>query len=131
MAVFDGYLLCQLRHWYDLWCFVGVRGAVLGERTFRKFVHRWSKSPFFIQYNQCIHQHMHSPPHLPWFSDLISNHTLPLRGFAITLGHTTHGRTHLDKQSTRCKDLCLTNTQHSQETNIHGLCGIRTPIPTR
>jgi len=42
------------------------------------------------------------------------------RGYVITLiGYTTVSGTPLDERSTRHRDLYLTNTQHSQERNIH------------
>jgi hypothetical protein len=40
--------------------------------------------------------------------------------------HTTLGRTPLDEGSTDRRDLYLTNTQHSQDTDIHAHSGIRT-----
>jgi hypothetical protein len=48
------------------------------------------------------------------------------RGFAITLRHTTLGRTPLDEWSARPY-----NTQHSQETHIHGFWGIWTRNPSK
>jgi hypothetical protein len=45
-----------------------------------------------------------------------------------TQGRTTVGRTPLDEGSARRRDLYLTNTQHSQQTNIHA--GIRTRNPS-
>ena len=49
------------------------------------------------------------------------------RGFMITLRHTTLGRTPLDEGPARRRD----NTQHSQETDIHALGGIRTRNPSK
>jgi hypothetical protein len=48
-----------------------------------------------------------------------------------TQGHTTVGRTPLDEWSARRRDLYLTNTQHSQQTNIHVPGGIRTRNPSK
>jgi hypothetical protein len=44
---------------------------------------------------------------------------------------TTVGRTPLDEGSARRRGLCLTTTQHSQETNIHTPGGIRTHDPSK
>jgi hypothetical protein len=53
-------------------------------------------------------------------------------GFTITLRHTTLGRTPLDEWPARRRDLSLPdNTQHSQETDIHALGGIRTHNPSK
>ena len=41
------------------------------------------------------------------------------------------GRTPLDEWSARRRDLYLTNTQHSQQTNIHAPGGIRTRNPSK
>ena len=46
--------------------------------------------------------------------------------FMITLRYTTRGETPLDEWSARRRDLIPDNTQHSQQTNIHAACGIRT-----
>ena len=46
------------------------------------------------------------------------------RGFTITLRHTTVGRAPLDEWS-------ASTWQHSQDTNIHAPCGIRTHIPRK
>jgi hypothetical protein len=43
----------------------------------------------------------------------------------------TFGWTPLDEGSARRRGLCLHNTQHSQETNIHALGGIRTHNPSK
>jgi hypothetical protein len=48
-----------------------------------------------------------------------------------TQWHTTVGRTSLEGWSARLRDLYLTNTQHSQRTNIHAPRGIRTRNPSR
>ena len=48
-----------------------------------------------------------------------------------TQGHTTVGRTPLDEGSARRRDLYLTNTQHSQQTNIHAPGGIWTRDPSK
>ena len=48
-----------------------------------------------------------------------------------TQGYTTVGRTPLYEWSVRHRDLYLTNTQHSQQTNIHALGGIQTRNPSR
>jgi hypothetical protein len=48
-----------------------------------------------------------------------------------TQWHNTVGRTPLDDWSARRRDLYLTNTQHSQQTNIHVPGGIRTRNPSR
>jgi hypothetical protein len=48
-----------------------------------------------------------------------------------TQWHNTVGRIPLDEWSARRRDLYLTNTQHSQQTNIHALCGVRTRNPSR
>jgi hypothetical protein len=48
-----------------------------------------------------------------------------------TQGHTAVGRTPLDEWSARRRDLYVTNTQHSQQTNIHALGGIRTRNSSR
>ena len=45
--------------------------------------------------------------------------------------HTTVARTPLDEWSDLRRDLYLTNTQHSQQTNIHVPGGIRTRNPNR
>jgi hypothetical protein len=44
---------------------------------------------------------------------------------------TTVGRTPLDEWSARRRDLYLTNTQYSQQTNIHAPGGIRTRNPSK
>jgi hypothetical protein len=50
----------------------------------------------------------------------------------ITLSNTyTLSRTPLDEGSARRRGLYLHNTQHSQETDIHALCGIRTRSPNK
>jgi hypothetical protein len=54
-----------------------------------------------------------------------------LRFWDYTQGRTTVHRTPLDEWSVRRRDLYLTNTQHSQQTNIHGLGGILTRNPSR
>jgi len=55
--------------------------------------------------------------------------------FKRFLHHTqrriTVGRTPLDEWSARPRDLYLTNTQHSQQTNVHAAGGIRTHNPNR
>jgi hypothetical protein len=43
----------------------------------------------------------------------------------------TLGRTPLDEGSTRHRDFHLYNTQHSQQTNIHAVSGIRTRSPRK
>jgi hypothetical protein len=48
-----------------------------------------------------------------------------------TQGRTTAGRTPLDEWSARSRGLYLTNTQHSQQTNIYAPGGIRTRNPSR
>jgi hypothetical protein len=48
-----------------------------------------------------------------------------------TKARTTVGRTPLDEWSVRRRDLYLTNTQHSQQTNINAYGGIRTRNPSR
>jgi hypothetical protein len=48
-----------------------------------------------------------------------------------TQGQSTVGRTPLDEWSAPRRDLFLTNTQHSKQTNIHALGGIRTRNPSR
>jgi hypothetical protein len=48
-----------------------------------------------------------------------------------TQWHNTVGRTPLYEWSARRRDLYLTNTQHSQQTNIHVPGGIRTRNPSR
>jgi hypothetical protein len=48
-----------------------------------------------------------------------------------TQWHNTDGRTPLDEWSARRRDLYLTNTQHSQQTNIHAPGGIQTLNPIR
>jgi hypothetical protein len=48
-----------------------------------------------------------------------------------TQWHTIVGRTPLDEWSARRRDLYLTNTQHSQQTNIHAPGGIGTRNPSR
>jgi hypothetical protein len=48
-----------------------------------------------------------------------------------TQWHTTVGRTPLDEWSARRRDLYLTDTQQSQQTNIHAPGGIRTRNPSR
>jgi hypothetical protein len=49
----------------------------------------------------------------------------------VTLKHThTFGRTPLDEGPARRRDLYLTNTQHSQETDIHTTVGFEPTIPT-
>ena len=45
--------------------------------------------------------------------------------------HNTVGRTPLNEWSARSRDLYLTNTQHSQQTNIHVLGGTRTRNPSK
>jgi hypothetical protein len=63
----------------------------------------------------------------------------PLAGFSLLIlevsrshiMHNTVGRTPLDEWSARRKDLYLTYTQHSQQTNIHAPGGIRTRNPSR
>jgi hypothetical protein len=45
--------------------------------------------------------------------------------------HTSVSRTPLDEWSARRRDLYLTNTQHSQQTKIYALGGIRTRNPSR
>jgi hypothetical protein len=61
-----------------------------------------------------------------WCFDPIPGYGLPLRGFTITLRHTTIGRTPLDEWSARRRDLYLYNTHHSQQRDIHVAGGIRT-----
>jgi hypothetical protein len=52
-----------------------------------------------------------------WHFGTMPGHDLPLRGFAITLRHTTLGRTHLDKTSFRGRDLYLTTHKaHKRQT---------------
>jgi hypothetical protein len=46
-----------------------------------------------------------------------------------TQSHTTVGRTPLDEGSARRRDLYLTNTQHSQQTNMHAPTGFEPAIP--
>ena len=41
------------------------------------------------------------------------------------------GRTPLDEGSIRYRDLYLYNAQHSQQTNIHAVSGIRTRNPSK
>jgi hypothetical protein len=48
-----------------------------------------------------------------------------------TQWHNTVGSTPLDEWSARRRDLYLTNTQHSQQTNIHAPGRIRTRNPSR
>jgi hypothetical protein len=51
------------------------------------------------------------------------------RGFTITLGHTTLGRTPLDERSTRRRDLYLTtHNTHKRETSMPP-AGFETAIP--
>ena len=54
-----------------------------------------------------------------------------LRFLDHTQRRTTVGRTPLDEWSARHRDLHLTNTQHSQQTNIHAPGGIRTHALSR
>ena len=56
--------------------------------------------------------------------------SLFLRLHDHTQGHITVGRTPLDEWSARRRDLYLTNTQHSKQTNIHAPGGIRTRNPS-
>ena len=54
------------------------------------------------------------------------------RGFIAfdhTQGHNTVGRTPLDERSARRRDLNLTNTQHSQQTDIHAPAGFEPAMP--
>jgi hypothetical protein len=48
-----------------------------------------------------------------------------------TQGRITVCRTALDEWSARRRDLYLTNTQHSQRTNIHAPGGLRTRNPSK
>jgi len=48
------------------------------------------------------------------------------RGFTITLGHTTFGRTPLDERSAPKDRPLRDNIQYSQQTDIHALEGTRT-----
>ena len=54
-----------------------------------------------------------------------------LRCWDHTQGSTTVSRTPLDEWSARRRHLYLTNKQHSQQTNIYALSGIRTRNPSR
>jgi hypothetical protein len=54
-----------------------------------------------------------------------------LRFRNYTQWHNRVGRTPLDEWSARRRDLYLSNTQHSQQTNIHALGGIRILSPSR
>jgi hypothetical protein len=59
---------------------------------------------------------------------------LGVEGYSFMWSHshtTTVGRAPLDEGSAHCRDLYLTNTQHSQQTNIHAPGGIRTRDPSR
>jgi hypothetical protein len=54
-----------------------------------------------------------------------------LRFWDHTQWHKTVGRTSLDEWWARRRDLYLTNTQHSQQTNFYAPSGIRTHNPSK
>jgi hypothetical protein len=64
-----------------------------------------------------------------WHFGTMPGHDLPLRGFAITLRHTTLGRTPLDKTSVRRTDPYLTTHKaHKRQTYIP-MAGFEPTIP--
>jgi len=65
-----------------------------------------------------------------WHFDTIPGHGLHLRGFAITVnGHSTLGRTPLNKTSFRRRDLYLITLKAHQETNLHAPSVFEPTIP--
>jgi hypothetical protein len=78
------------------------------------------------------------PHRVPYTYDLFHGARAPggpgsthYRGFTITLRHTTLGRTPLGELIRPSQKLLPDNTQHSQETDIHGRGGIRTHNPSK
>jgi len=69
---------------------------------------------------------MNKPIEFLWDYSPLVGQVLHIRGYAITLRHTTIGKT-LYVQSARRRD----NTQHSQETDIHAHGGIQTHDPSK
>ena len=63
-----------------------------------------------------------------WLFDPIPGHGLSLRGFAITLRHTSPGRARVISRTLRPVP---DNTQHSQQTDIHAPDGCRTRNPSK
>ena len=92
------------------------------------------QTPFWL----IIHYHMHSSviweAHGGFFmaqQALYGARPPHYRGFAITLRHTTLGRTALDEWSTRRRDLYLTtHNTHKRQTSMHP-GGIRTRNPCK
>jgi len=75
---------------------------------------------------------MTSVPSLPVALRPDSGSWPPLRGFAITLRHTTVGRTPLDKWSARRRHLYVTtHSTHKRQTDIHAAGEIITHIPSK
>jgi hypothetical protein len=65
-----------------------------------------------------------------FFHGPIALRPLHFRGFAITLRHTTLGRTLLDEGSARRENLHLTHNTHSREASVPPV-GFEPAIPTR
>ena len=68
---------------------------------------------------------------LPWRFYPSPGQGLTLRGFAITLRHTTFGRTPLEEGSALSQRPLPDNTQYSQQTAINVLGGFRTRRPSK
>jgi len=64
-----------------------------------------------------------------WPFDPIPGHGLPLRGFAITLRHTTFGRTPLNKLSARRRGPYRTTHGIQKRQTTMPLAGFETAMP--
>jgi hypothetical protein len=100
--------------------FYGFIHSKIHSATYFKFASYHVKRPFTLSF-------------FPHGSRALSGPGPHYRGFTVTLGHKTLGRTPLDEWSARRTDLISPshrplpdNTQHSQQTDIHAPGGIRT-----
>ena len=99
--------------WYDICYIILQRTYIIWQRTLIIY--------YFITQDSCtyISCHLYIRTFF-WRFDPMTDHSLPLRGYTITLiGHTTVGRTPLGDWSAQSTDLYLpTHSIHNRQTSI-------------
>jgi hypothetical protein len=116
--------------WNFAYKYICLNGSTYPSHFIRDWVPYWHYLPSYSEFLKVLYSST-------LFIIILLAFTIHLRSLASsvlrfrdhTQGNTTVGMTPLDEWSVRCRD--LTNTQHSQQTNIHAPCGIRTRNPSR